>query len=37
MLTCVQRPQSNMAFVESFSKILEMLKMFFKECKMNED
>jgi hypothetical protein len=26
-----------MAFVESFSKILEMLKMFFKECKMNED
>jgi hypothetical protein len=24
------------AFVESFSKILEMLKMFFKECKMNE-
>jgi hypothetical protein len=26
-----------MVFVESFSKILEMLKMFFKECKMNED
>jgi hypothetical protein len=26
-----------MAFVESFSKIHEMLKMFFKECKMNED